>query len=142
MTIKVPNVSSEKIPEPRFIKRNSFENFKSSICHRVKEMGDIDLIIDTLENDDIRKYYDRKWYSESLYLLAMLEYISRVNDVPICDEYNDLRQCKLEKTVYPASLRAVSIASDNDSVLSEAEQAAIPEFKRFNIIEDDVRSVI
>ena len=30
--------------------RSSFETFKSNTCHHVKDMGDIDFIIDTLEN--------------------------------------------------------------------------------------------
>jgi len=136
------NVSMESILAPCFVKRSSFENFKSTICHRVKEMGDIDFIIDTLESQDIRMYYERKWYPESLYLLAMLDYISRENNVPLCDEYDDLRMCKLENTIYPSSILAMSAASTNDDALRCAEEAAIPEFKRFNIIESDIRNVI
>ena len=136
------NVSMESILTPCFVKRSSFENFKSTICHRVKELGDIDFIIDTLESQDIRKYYDRKWYPESLYLLAMLDYISRENDVPLCDEYDDLRRCRLENTIYPSSVLAMSAASKKDDELKHAEITAIPEFKRFNIIESEVRNVI
>ena len=43
------NVSMEELLAPCFIKRSSFENFKSTVCHRVKELGDINFIIDTLE---------------------------------------------------------------------------------------------
>ena len=136
------DVSMEDLLAPCFLKRSSFENFKSTVCHRVKELGDIDFIIDTLENQDIRTYYERQWYPESLYLLAMLDYISRENDVPLDSEYDDLRQCRLEKPVYPASLRAVSAAASSDTALKEAEKEAIPEFMRFNIIESDIRNVI
>ena len=87
-------------------------------------------------------YFERKWYPESLYLLAMLDYISRENDVPLCDEYDDLRRCKLEKTIYPSSVLAMSAASKKDDELRHAEVMAIPEFKRFNIIESEVRNVI
>ena len=136
------NISMELILAPCFLKRSNFENFKSTICHRVKELGDIDFIIDTLENRDIRTYFERKWYPESLYLLAMLDYISRENNVPLCEEYSDLRRCKLENTIYPASVLALSVASKSDDVLRNAEIMAIPEFKRFNIIENEVRNVI
>ena len=136
------NVSMESILAPCFVKRSSFENFKSTICHRLKELGDIDFIIDTLESQDIRMYFERKWYPESLYLLAMLDYISRENDVPLCDEYDDLRRCKLEKTIYPSSVLAMAAASKTDDELRHAEVTAIPEFKRFNIIESEVRNVI
>ena len=136
------NVSMEELLAPCFIKRSSFENFKSTVCHRVKELGDINFIIDTLESQDIRTYYNRKWYPESLYLLAMLDYLSRENDVPICDDYDDLRRCKLEKPVYPASIRALSAAAQDDAAIKEASKTAIPEFMRFNIVENEVRNVI
>ena len=136
------DISMEELLAPCFLKRSSFENFKSSVCHRVKELGDISFIADTLESQEIRTYYDRKWYPESLYLLAMLDYISRENGIPLCDEYDDLRRCRLEKPVYPASIRAVSAASKNDAAMKYAAMTAIPEFKRFNIIENEVRNVI
>lgn len=136
------NVSMEDLLAPFMVKRSSFENFKSAVCHRVKELGDIDFIIDTLESRDIRTYYERRWYPESLYLLAMLDYISRENDVPLCEEYDDLRRCKLEKAVYPAGVLAISAVSGSDTALKRAEKAAIPEFKRFNIIESEVRNVV
>lgn len=139
---KALNVSMEELLAPCMIKRPSFENFKSTVCHRVKEKGDIPFIIDTLEHQDIRNYYDRKWYPESFYLLAMLDYLSRENDVPLCDEYDDLRRCMLAEPVYPASVRAMSAAAKNDTALKHAVAAAIPEFLRFNIVESEVRNVV
>lgn len=139
---KALDVSMEELLAPCFLSRSSFESFKSTVCHRVKEMGDIDFIMDTLESQEIRTYYDLKWYPESLYLLAMLDYISRENDIPLCDDYDDLRRCKLEKPVYPASIRALVAASNDTSILRNASMTAIPEFKRFNIIENEVRNVI
>ena len=136
------NVSKKMILAPRSVNRSSFENFKSTICHRVKELGDMDFIIDTLESQDIRMYFERKWYPESLYLLAMLDYLSRENDVPLCDEYDDLRRCRLANTIYPSSILAMLAASKKEDELRRAEAAAIPEFKRFNIIESEIRNVI
>ena len=136
------DLSMEELLAPCLLKRSSFENFKSLICHRVKELGDFDFIADTLQSGMIRTYFNRKWYPESLYLLAMLDYISRVNDIPLCDEYDDLRRYKLEKTLYPASILAVSAASKSDEIMKRAAMDAIPEFKRFNIIENEVRNVV
>ena len=136
------DVSMEDLIAPYLLKRPSFENFKSTVCHRVKSMGDIAFIVDTLDRQDIRNYYEKKWYPESLYLLAMLDYLSRENDLPICNEYDDLRQCKLEKPVYPAGVRAISAAMKNDTAMKRAAETAIPEFARFNIIENEVRNVV
>lgn len=136
------HVSMESILAPCFAVRSSFENFKSAVCHRVKELGDTSFIADTLESDDIRVYFRREWYPESLYLLAMLDYISRLNDVPLCDEYDDIRRCKLPDTLYPSSVLALTAASGKADALTLAESMAIPEFKRFNIIESEIRNVI
>ena len=136
------NVSMEDLIAPYMVKRPSFENFKSAVCHRIKNMGDIAFIMDTLERQEIRDYYDRKWYPESLYLLAMLDYLSRENDVPLCEDYDDLRLYKLEKPVYPAGIRAVCAVMKNDTAMKRAAETAIPEFARFNIIENEVRNVV
>jgi|GEM_PF-4709583 len=61
-------------------------------------MGDLDFIADALKSEDIRTYFNRKWYPESFYLLAVVDYLSRINDVPLDNEYDDIRKCKLEKT--------------------------------------------
>lgn len=135
-------ISMEDLLAPCFVKRSSFELFKSNVCHRLKELGDIDFIIETLESNDIREYYDRKWYPESFYLLAMLDYISRINNVPLCDQYDDLRRQSLSETIYPSSVIAISTASDSDYAKKQSLKEAIPEFMRFNIIESEVRNVI
>jgi transcriptional regulator with XRE-family HTH domain len=121
--------------------RQSFEAYKSNVCHRVKDMGDIDFIIDTLESDQIRKLYQKKWYPESLYLLAMVDYLSRENDLPVCAEYGDIRRAKLQQPIYPASVIAMSVLSRSDQPKRDSYAHAIPEFKRFNIVESEVRSV-
>ena len=72
----------------------------------------------------------------------MLDYISHENNISICNEYDDLRQCKLEKIIYPASIIALSTASKSTEPLEQAKKEAIPEFMRFNIVESDVRNVV
>ena len=124
--------------EPR---RTSFEVFKSNVCHLVKDKGDIDFVVDVLTTDEIRALYDRKWYAESFYLLAMVDYISRVNEVPLCTKYNDIRRCKMQEIVYPASVVIMDQAMNSDSQKKESLRKAIPEFLRFNIVECEVRNV-
>lgn len=109
-------------------KRCSFELFKSNVCHRLKEQGDIDFLIETLKEDMIRQYYDKKWYPESFYLLAMVDYISRENNVPICNDYDDLRQQKMQKMIYPVGILITASVLSDDSVKEDAVKHAIPEF--------------
>ena len=121
--------------------RQNFETYKSNVCHMVKDMGDIDFIIDTLESDKIRKLYQKKWYPESLYLLAMVDYLSRENGLSICNEYNDIRAAKLQEPIYPSSVITMCAAFKSDAPKEESVMEAIPEFMRFNIVESEVRNV-
>ena len=121
--------------------RCSFETFKSNTCHHVKDMGDIDFIIETLEADEIRKLYDRGWYREALYLLAMIDYLSRMNSLPLCTNYNDIRSQKLEKPCFPAGVVVSYALTGDESIKEKALANAIPEFIRFNIVESEVRNV-
>lgn len=123
-------------------KRPSFENFKSTMCHRLKRLGDVDFMLKILKDEDIRIFYKWKWYPECLYTLAMLDYLSRINDVPICSEYNDLRKMKLDKPVFPLGVITTAVIEENDDIKEQALKEAIPEFLRFNIIEGDVRDVV
>ena len=123
-------------------KRCSFELFKSNVYHWLKEEGDIDFLIQVLESDLIRKYYNRKWYLESFYLLGMLDYISRINDVPMCSEYDDLRQQRMQEIVYPVGVLLTARVLGDESIKEQALKEAIPEILRFNIVESDIRNVI
>lgn len=104
-------------------------------------MGDIPFIIRLLESNQIRKFYEKKWYPEALYLLAMLDYLSRENDVPLCKNYNDIRTAKLQQPVYPSSIVVMCEVMNSDAPKEECWQKAIPEFLRFNIVECDVRNI-
>jgi transcriptional regulator with XRE-family HTH domain len=139
---RVLGISIEDILESaREEYRSAFETFKSNTCHYVKDMGDVDFMIHVLETDEIRTLYNRHWYPEALYLLAMLDYLSRLNDVPVCTKYNDIRSRKLKKPIYPVGVLLTCEVMKSDEPKRKAEEEAIPEFRRFNIIESEVRNI-
>ena len=115
-------IPMEELLAPYMVKRSSFGNFRSAVCHQLKTAGDIPFILDTLEKDDIHRYFERGWYPECLYLLAMIDYISRINRIPLC-------------------IRAFAEAAHSDEILKQSVRTAIPEFIRFNIVENEVRDV-
>lgn len=123
-------------------RRTDFETFKSNVRHRVKDVGDINFIVETLESDRIRKYYNQKWYPECLYLLAMVDYLSRENGLPICKNYNDIRSARLQSAIFPASVIVAAAAEKNNKIKEDSLKSSIPEFKRFNIAESEVRNVL
>jgi len=140
---KVLDVSIEDILESSHQQyRSSFETFKSNTCHHVKDMGDVDFMLNLLETDEIRTLYDKHWYPEALYLLAMLDYLSRENQIPLCTKYNDIRERKLSKPIFPAGVLITCEVMKSDEPKRKAQREAIPEFKRFNIIESKVRDVV
>jgi len=144
---KVLDVSMESLiaPAVRMMdeerRRPSFDVFKSNTCHQVKDMGDIPFIIQLLKTNKIRELYEKKWYPEALYLLAMLDYLSRENQVPICKNYNDIRNSKLQRLVYPSSVVILCKTMKSNAPKEECMRMAIPEFLRFNIVESEVRNV-
>ena len=118
-----------------------FEIYKSNICHLVKDKGDIDFIIDTLKESQIRTYWERQWYRESFYLLAMVDYLSRENGLPLCNDYEDIRNCTLPEPLYPWDVVLAAKLDDSLDMKEQCLKEAIPEFLRFNIIESEIRNV-
>lgn len=139
---KTLDVSMETLVEDAMEHHSSFEVFKSNVCHVVRDIGDMDFIIYTLESDRIREYYKKKWYPECLYLLAMVDYLSRENNLPLCSEYDDIRAARLREPYYPAGILTMCAALKSDRPKTDSWDEAIPEFKRFNIIESEVRNVL
>lgn len=140
---KVLNFSMEDLLEaedPTF--RSDFEIFKSNTCHRVKTMGDIDFMLCILEKNEIRLLFDKHWYPESLYLLAMLDYLSRINDIPICTDYDDIRCMRLSKPIYPIGAVITDKVMTSDNAVNKVKAESIPEFTRFNIYESEIRNVV
>ncbi len=121
--------------------RSSFETFKSNVCHLLKEKGDMDFIADCLKGGEIRTYWNREWYPESFYLLAMIDYLSRENGLPICREYDDIRNCSLAEPVYPRDVRMAERLNPNLDRKQECMECAIPEFLKYNIVEGEIRNV-
>ena len=121
--------------------RVSFETFKSNTCHQVKDLGDIDFVIETLESGEIRKLYNKQWNREALYLLAMTDYLSRIHNLPVCTDYNDIRCKKLEKPYFSNGVLMSYAATGDERIKEDAVANAIPEFMRFNIVESEIRDV-
>lgn len=121
--------------------REDFEAFKSNVCHAVKDDGDLEFVISVLKQDQITDLWNRHWYPEALYLLAMLDYLCRINSLPICTKYTALRSQRLESPIYPRDVVMASKLDTRLDIKDACRSSAIPEFKRFNIIESEIRNV-
>jgi len=134
-------VSVEALLEKAMENKPSFEIFKSNVCHYVKDMGDVDFLIDVIASDRIYTYLDKGWYREALYLTAMVDYLCRENDLPLHEGYEDLRCLKLGEVVYPTGILILSAALNSEAPKEQSLREAIPEFLRHNIVESEVRNV-
>ena len=134
------DVSMEYLLES-YLNRTTFENFKSNVCQEVKAKTDCIFILDVIKEDRISTLFNKDWYPEALYLLAMVDYLSRVNNIPLCNKYDYLRTSKLKDIIYPSSLVARAKMVAKEDILKTALSNSIPEFSRFNIVENNIRDV-
>ena len=138
---KVLNLSMEELIKASLEQRVDFEIFKSNVCHRVKDSDELDFIITTLQNDEISKYWNKKWYPEAFYLLAMVDYLSRINEIPVCTKYDDIRSHSLKKPLYPKDVIMAQKLNSKLDVKKKCLEEAIPEFLKFNIVESEIENV-
>ncbi|MBD5469919.1 MAG: hypothetical protein HDR19_02015 [Lachnospiraceae bacterium] len=117
-----------------------FELFKGNVCHMVKEYGQLQFLEDTLVSNQVEKLWNEGQQLYALYLLAMVDYLSGLNNIPLYTKYNYLRNHKIQKKVYPLSL--ILAAKMDDADIDELAKDAIPEFLRFNIVEGNVFDVV
>lgn len=136
------NISLNDLIESVFIYRMPFQEFRSEMCHKLKRQGDENFIKEILESNIIKKYYDKKWYEEALYLLSMIDYLSNDNNIPLVKDYDKYRHMKLNKTIYPRDIELISKIKKDNNIKKSANKNAIKEFKDHNIIEVNIRDVI
>lgn len=138
---KALDVPMESLVEDSMEYRPGFETFKSNVCHMVRDTGDLSFIINTLESGRINELWEKRWYAESLYLLAMVDYLCRENDLPVCADYAEMRRARLSETLYPAGVLTLCAAMKSSEPKNASLNESIPEFMRFNIVESEVRNV-
>ncbi|MBR4357438.1 MAG: helix-turn-helix transcriptional regulator [Butyrivibrio sp.] len=116
----------------------TFTLFKSEQCHLVNRMGQVEYVIEVLEDKKIDRFWRLCCYAEAMYMVAMVDYLSRLNDIPKCTNYNYIRNQKLKEKIYPIDAVIEKKLTNKNSLLKKMEKDAIPEFLAFNIVEGDV----
>lgn len=119
--------------------RQDFEVFKGNVCNAVKQQGAFAFIKNILLSGVVERYWDEENYLYAFYLVAMVDYLSRLNDIPLYTKYNEIRHYRMEKRIFPLSIsiEATAMKKDPDDMIDDA----IPEFLRFNIVEGDIFNV-
>jgi hypothetical protein len=112
--------------------------FRSNVCHRVRDMGELDFVVDTLQSEMIFHYWNENKQFQALYLLAMMDYLCRKNDIPRCENYNELRSFCFKEPIYTRDVLLSSKLIPDKDIKEEARNNSILEFIRFNIVECDI----
>ncbi|MCQ2527642.1 MAG: hypothetical protein MJ108_00830 [Saccharofermentans sp.] len=118
-------------PDQIVYHNEDFQTFRNNLHHKIK--GDeLQTVLELIENDDISYYRLHSDYKKMLYLLATIDFISKKNDIPLCDKYDDLRKIKLEEPFYVG----------DSKYLKKQSNKAIPEFIQYNIYEGDLYDAV
>ena len=56
----------------------------------------------------------------------------------MCNAYNDMRKQKFADSIYPQNILTLAKVKEDDSILSDSLEKAIPEFRRFDIAENEI----
>ena len=123
-----------------FTYNEDFDLFKSDTLQRLKREKEEDFIKRMAATDVINNYYQHNKYKEALYLLALLDYLSKKNSLPLLKQYDYLRDYKLDK-VYVSKSLYLLLAYRSTTVTSIYKEC-IKEFLKYNIVEAEIDNVI
>ena len=117
-----------------------FRYFRNNLLSDLKRNDPVALANKIIKDKEIDYYYKNNAKAYAYYLLALIDFIFRKHNLPVFNKrYNTLRQEKLDKPFFIGS-KIVSFET-----IEEAEEKlgiqVLPEFRRFNIIEEDVMNV-
>ena len=117
-----------------------FRYFRNNLLHELKNNSPVNFANKIIKAKEIDFYYKNNAKPYAYYLLALIDYLYRKNGLSIFNNrYNEIRKEKLEKPFF--------VGSDllNFETIEDAEKElnikTIPEFRKFNIIEEDVFNV-
>ena len=117
-----------------------FDLFKSNTLQTLKHMDEKTFVNQLVYNDDISILFNNKEYSKSLYLLSLLDYLSKKNNMNIEYKYNEMRNIKLNKLYVSKSIYLLLLTKTIR--ISDVFKDSIDIFSSHNILEADISNVI
>ena len=122
------------------IKPVEFRFFRNNLLHELKWNSALVTVDKIIKNREIDLYYKNGKKEYAYYLLALVDYVYRINGIPLYKKrYNSIRQEKLDKPFFVGS--DLITFNSVDEAEKELGITVIPEFRKFNIIEEDIFNV-
>ena len=118
-------------PDEIVNEKEDFQTFRNNLHHEIKR-NELALILEIVENDEVSRYLRHEEYLKALYMVGVVDYISKKHGISLCDKYDDVRKMKLEKAYYIG-----------DAVLDPPKKEdCIEEFLKYNIYEGDLYDAV
>lgn len=111
--------------------KEDFQTFRNKVHHELKDKGEIDTLLDILESRRIDYYLLHEDTLKAMYLLSLLDYLSKENQVPLCQEYAEFRKKSLKEPYYVG-----------DKFNRREYKNCIQEFVKHNIYEGDLYDAV
>jgi lambda repressor-like predicted transcriptional regulator len=108
-----------------------FQTFRNNLHHRINR-GELPFLLETIEGDDVSYYVRHEDYLKALYLVAAVDYLSKKNQVPLCNKYDDIRHMRLSQPYYVG----------DSAFMPNSRETCIPEFVNYNIYEGDLYDAV
>lgn len=118
-------------PDEIVYEKVDFQIFRNNIHHQIKK-DELTFLLVTIESDTVATYARHEDYLKALYLVATVDYLSKKNQIPLCDKYDDLRHTKLPQPYYVG----------DSSFLASDKKKYIDEFAKYNIYEGDLYDAV
>lgn len=118
-------------PDQIVYHKEDFQTFRNNLHHAIKR-NELQTVLDIIERKDVEYYRFHSDHLKMFYLLATVDYLSKKNDIPLCDKYNEIRNMKLEEPFYVGDA----------AFLDRNQEPGMLEFARYNIIEGDLYDAV
>lgn len=143
---KVLNMSMNELYELLTYKRlkyisfnKDFDIFKSSMTQELKDLKDKRFLVKYLTNDTIERYYQSKEYLKAIYLVSLIDYLCKKNNLPLVNKFSEIRKYKIDKLYVSESLfLLLSLKKVN---VSQIYKESNPIFLKHNIVEAEIENV-
>ena len=113
-----------------------FDLFKSNVAHELHSIKYKEFLRRYLTNNDIEDFFNNKKQKEAIYLVALIDHLCLIHNLPVPTKYNKIRNFKLNSFCVSESL--YRLMQTKQVLFSNIFKESIPSFRNHNIIEVEI----
>ena len=118
----------------------SWEPFRSEVSHYIRYSTKGVFVRDVVRYNTIPILWEKHEYAKALYLLALLDFISKEKGISLVPEYDEYRVRSMGNTMFPSGIIMLDLASKTDTEKNKMlelckKNELSKEFLKYNIAE-------